>query len=235
MFHPFVQSLSGFDPATISGLTALYRNFASTPWAGGSPGGNMAASSGTVSASTLNGHGTCVFGGAADLLSANATSSFFGTSSLSGWVLFNPSSFPANDTTNQYNDACLLATNGTNQWVLYVRGSGASGAVGMRLFNTTGDVTCESATTISTSTWALVQYTYDGTTMRVRVNGNTFATATASGGVNSLAASLRMGENSGTVFYSGTIAEAGMANVIISNTTFDQIRSYCASHYGVTV
>lgn len=104
----------------------------------------------------------------------------------------------------------------------YVLRAGANGTLS---FNFSGAGTWIEATSgpvMQTGKWYHVAGTYDGTTMRVYINGEEVGTATYSGVIDNGAYDLHIGRaaytNGGTRYFDGTIDEVRIWNTAISQT-----------------
>ncbi len=87
----------------------------------------------------------------------------------------------------------------------------------------------------STGAWQLVQFKYDGTDYKIRVNGGSWSSGAAAN-IGSLTATIRVGNNyNATKFLDGRILEIGLIDSTLSDGTFDSIKSYVNSRYALSL
>lgn len=206
--------------------------YAGSPWVGldsstasGSRNLTEATNPPAVGAS-LNGLATADFDGTNDELTGAACSTFITTTNFSGWALVNLDAINTNNTANYALNDVICGTTGTAEWWVYLRSAGP--VVGLA---TGGANRVETA--IATGAWQLVQFRSNGTTLGVRVNSGSWATAAAST-IASIAAALNVGDLAGG-FVDGRIAEHALSKSFISDSDFDAIKSYINTRYGLAL
>lgn len=232
---------TNFTPASLS-LTGWWRDFAAaTPWVGtasaGSSGSNnlTEATNRPSAGATLNGQATADFDGTNDQFVGAALSTFYTTTAYSGWALVYIDAINTAGTADPGNsNDCIVCSAGTGAHL--VRLSSTGPIVTHYLLNNLGGNATVSAT-ITTGAWNLIQWKYDGTNIKIKVNSAAWVSA-AVGGASafSLAANLGVGKNpNGDNWYDGKMAEMGLADSVISDGNFDSIRQYCNTRYGLSL
>lgn len=156
----------------------------------------------------------------------------------SGWVLFNPTASAASgnmlfsDASGTFSPDCLIVQHDD---------SPSSHNVNVNIdFTTAGPVQVLSPTnSVPNGSWALVQWTFSNTTVRVRINGGAWTTTTiASDTMNSIASSQTcdIGDSSaGGGGYTGDMLECAVSNTIISDANFDNVRTFLNTRYALSI
>lgn len=239
--HHRVIGSSAFDPATLS-LTGWWRaSFAGSPWSptasAGSSGtaGDLTGGLGTTPAtgSAVNGLTPADFDGTDDFLDAPYTilDDAYNAGAYSGWALVYVDSISTDDA-NVYDNDCILSTQPSAYWILFLR---SSGVVGIRHIDS-GEIVLTA--TVSTGAWQLIQWKLDAGTLSLRVNGGTRQT-TAAGNLDATGISTSAfvaGTNyGGAKFLNGKMLEIGLADSALSDTDEDNVLSYCRSRYALTL
>jgi hypothetical protein len=236
MIHPFsfIKGDAGpFDPADLALEGWWQAAYAGGPWegtasAGGSGSQDLDATNDPSVGLSVNGYATASFNGTNDHLDGANCSTFMTTTNFSGWALLNVSTIANNDAsvTNQDN---IVTTSGTGRWGIGLSDNGA-GTVNTTLRIYTG-VNRTVSTSFVTAAWQLVQWRADGSTIEIRVNDGSWASATG-GTIDSLAFALRVGQNAGdSQWLAALMLDIGLSKVKFSDDTFDNILDYCRARY----
>jgi hypothetical protein len=225
-----------FDP-TASALTGLYRgSFGGDPWAGtasaGTSGGrSLSAGAAPAVGAAVNGFTPASFNGTTHFLTdlTNTADTYLTTTAYRVSLLLQPAALAA-PSGLPYNDPGLITESGGN-WGITVD------SAGVHVYHHDGVYKiADGPAALLVGTWYAVDVVYNGTDITVSVNG-TAGTPVAAGTLGTIAgAGLRMGSNyAATVFYSGLILDAALANTTLAGSTHANFRAYYASRYGVSV
>lgn len=230
---PATAAAPVFDPATLA-LEGWWRgSYAASPWVGvastgGSGSQNLTeATNPPAAGSAVNLFTPADFDGTNDELSGAACSTFITTTNFSGWALVNIDAINTNDTGNLMLNDCIFGTTGTAEWGVYLRSTGP--VVGVATAATTNFA----ETGISTGAWALVQFKGNGTNNFIRVNSGSWVSGPGST-IGSLAAALNVGDLAGG-FVDGRMLDLGLSKSFLSDLTFDSIKSYINTRYGLSL
>ncbi len=225
-----------FDPASLA-LSGWWRaSYAGSPWtptaSAGASGGNGNLTEGTNPPSVgapLNGFDTADFDGTNDQISPGGTAdTFVDTEAFSGWILFNADAV-SSDSPTPYLNPCLITTGPSAYFCIGLR---SSGELGVR-FVASGEAIVTDAFTIGD--WTLVQWKYDGANMKLRVNGGAWQSTACTGVFGDTSNVLHFGRNyAPDSFFNGQIAEIGLADVTLSDGTFDNIVDYVNTRYALS-
>lgn len=238
------SSGSTYNPAVLS-LTGWWRDMGASPWTGvasaGTSGSNGAteATNPPSAGSALNGHVTADFDGTNDHINfAGTEDTYLNNTDGSGWVLFNADAASADaGAGNRANNPQFFADNNG------VMGVGFSSA-GIHLFVVDGsNGTTEKVIACSTGGWHLLQFKFHYPTldMRLRLDNGSWQQTTAGFGTglattlsgNTCAGGGKLGTSS--PFFNGRIAEMGISDTFISDTDFDNIRTYINARYSLAI
>jgi hypothetical protein len=228
-----------FDPASLS-LQGWWRGGdydGSVTWTGTASAGNSGSHNLTVNTglptnggATLNGHTTIHFsGGAFGPSFQNATfANFVSASAWSSWMLINFVDEPSdNADTNPFGNANVWRDDNGDAGV-FVRSTGP----GVQAAVNDGAVKCAS-TTFTNGAWHLLQARFNGTNVEVRVDNGSWVTH-AAGNMTSNIGQLLVGEGISNAIH-GDMAEMSLANTRFSDATFDNVRGYINSRYGLSI
>lgn len=222
---------ASFDPTTLS-LTAYWRaNYSASPWSG-------TASTGTSGSNTLSeatnppGTGTAVnsytparFDGTNDQMTASGTvATYLGTRQFAGWVLWRPTAI--SDGWGDYTNVMMYVYLGSGPTYTMRYNAGASSDV---------SVACPGL-----NQYQLVTFRHTGSAYQIGVN----TAPGAAGGASSQANTSNMSNRTGTIkigqsaivnWMNASVLEWGMTNTTLSDATFDQIKTYCNTRYGLAL
>ena len=230
---------SVFDPATLP-LTGWWRaSYGGSSWVGtasaGASGSRNASEATTPPAvgSLVNALAPADFDGSNDRLTLDGADigAYYATSAYSGWALVKANVVNTNgDNSVPFANDAILATTPSGYWAAALR---ESGAVQINHFTTTAERKVPSAP-FAVGQWQLVQWKYDGTYVKLRVNNGTWVAVAAAN--QELQNAFRMGLNyQGDAFLDGDILEMALSNAAISDTDFDKVLTYCETRYGLTL
>lgn len=198
-----------FDLASLY-LTGWFEDYdvgaASGDWAGKASAGTsgsrtMATGTAPTQGTALNGHGTAAFTTASSLV-GGAMSLYLTAAAWSAWWLQSVTTAP-----------CVPLSAADFSWFF---GAITNSGVQAQVTQAGGGPSASPAMTLGV--YYLAQADYDGTTVRVRVNGGTWATS-ARANIASLVPNMTMGLSAST----GTIASVGTLASKISDGTHDSI------------
>jgi hypothetical protein len=227
--HP----VAAFDPATLA-LTFWSRaSYQGVTWpgvasAGSSGSHNLALStSNPTVGGAQNGYASaaCNWTNSQGFTNATAISTLLSASAWSVSMLVKITAFHTNSSTTYSNDI-LIADTGSF-WGIFVKSSG-----NVRAYQWDG-AEKYAETTISSGAYALIQAKYDGTNIKVRVNGGAWQSA-AAGNISTLTGTL-------SVMFLGGLAAEGLleevmgAAVTWSDADCDNILAYTRARYALTL
>lgn len=227
------------DPAVLS-LSGWYRaSFTGSPWtptaSAGTSGANgdfAEATNPPATGTAINGLTPASFDGTNDLLSnATTVGTFFSASAWSMIVLFKAASSQAFGT-DEYDNESIISSVG-----------GAAAEIGMAFSNDgisvwhlSGAAWPGVTVAVGTGAWHLAQAKYDGTDIKLRIDGGAWSSVTA-GNMDSTAETLQFGVNwNGAMFYDGDVAEVMLAASALADSYFDSIlRGYINPRYNLNL
>lgn len=227
-----------FDPTTLP-LTAYFKMFGTAPWAGTASAGTsgsrtLSAVSGSdpVAGDALNGINAATFDkdagtpqylrDATDLLDVYLSSTAYTVS-----VLIKPVTAPSAGA-NPYNNASVFGENQGNFGLEY-------SDAGIELFHYSGSYKTV-AVALPTGSWALVDAKYDGTDIKIRVNGGAWTSLAAGSLTIAGSSQVRVGRNFSTVYLDASIMELLVSDTEISDADLDSYRTdYVDPTYGLAL
>lgn len=229
------KAVSTFDPATLA-LTGWWRGSydGSGTWSGTASAGSSGTrslveltnkpSSGTA----VNGFNPATFDGVNDKLGGAAVSTYMTVAAYAGWALVNVSSISTNSAAPALYDNVTIWSNGAFGG-LVLRSTGT-----VTLFHFDGSQQ-EVAASFSTATWQLVQWKYDGTNLKVRVNGGA-RSSTAAGSLSDLTSTFYLSNRyDGTADLPADVLEVGLIDSALSDANEDNVLSYARSRYALAL
>ncbi len=228
------EEAAAFSPATLS-LTGWWRaSYSGSPWtptaSAGSSGSNGNLSEATNPPSTgsaVNGLTPADFDGTNDLLEgANSLDTFINVNAHSGWALLNIDAISTDNADPAENPAIATGVSAAH-FVVSLRSSG------LAVLHHFGSTAITAA--FSTGAWQLVQWKYDGTNYKIRVNSGAWSSGAASD-LASVAANLRVGQNyDGSKRLDGRMLELALTDTTLSDANFDNVKSYVNSRYALSL
>lgn len=212
-------------------------SYSGSPWAGTASAGASGSNSLTEATNPpgtapIWGFTAANFDGTNDTLNTGAAlSTYYTTTAQYGWALVQLDAINTNDANWGLNDAIIMS-NGTLQWGIILRN--ASGTLTVEHKAETGS-TRTASTSIALSTPQLVQWTHNGTNIRIRVNRNSWASGTG-GTLTSLAAAGAVGSGgAGGQFMDGILQEIAFTESTLSDANFDTVCNYVEQRYAITL
>jgi hypothetical protein len=233
------KTASAFDPATLA-LTGWWRaSYSASPWsgvasAGGSSGRNLTeATNPPTTGTAVNGLTPASFDGTNDQLGGGTFTTFYDADGYGGWALVNIVTITTNSGSSYLNDAIVSDTGGVHEIFLTDNGAGTV-QVGISHYNDTTFPTAQTA--IATGAWKAVQWKFDGTNIKIRVNGGTRASTAAGGNLSATGTNLRLGGNyNATVFTQLDYLDVGTVDYSPSDAEEDNVLSYLRSRYALAL
>lgn len=233
-------STGGYSPAVLD-LTGWWEDWVD-PWvgkasAGTSGSGSISAIGGATGGTALNGHVPVSFDGVNDKEAGTLTiGDLHNAATGSGWFLFKAPAVTVSDPWWALDDG-LLASRGTGVFGIYMRVNGGQ-KIGLAIYSSgggTGDVVEE---TFANNTWQLFQYKYDSGSsyIKCRINSGSWQSAALAGNVaaGGLAAVADFGANV-VEFSLADVASIGTSKTVISDTDFNNIKSYINTKFGLSL
>lgn len=204
-------------------------------WGDQSPGGTLDFTQGTAgnrpaAGVAINELSAPSFDGTTDSMGSSVLSDFISASSYHVFVVLRAQTITGTDPTAYFNDG-VIADIGLGWWGLYLKDNGAAyEAVG---FHFHAGLAQAAASGITLANDCLIEWSFDGSTIRCRVDDNAVAQASA-GNVGNVASTVSLGIGaSGSIHFDGAIAAVLVCNVHLSATESENVRAYLSSRYGV--
>ncbi|MBS2016462.1 MAG: hypothetical protein JST00_26490 [Deltaproteobacteria bacterium] len=229
----------GFDPSSLA-LTGWWRaSYGGAPWSGTASAGASGARSLTTAGSdpatgaALNGLAGADFDGTANLLTTGlAGSALFAPSALSFWALVDADTVPADPGAGlRWQGSGLIGDSGATYLQVALTAAGATLGV------TSSGAYDEVTTACSTGAPHLVQARFDGTSLSVRVDAGAWQSVPATNGpgatIDDLSNVIRVGLQIG--YFDGRMWELGLADSVMSDSAFEQVRSYVNARYALSL
>lgn len=230
---------SVFDPTTLA-LTGYWRAaYAGPPWTGvasaGASGGRDLTTAGDDPAvgATLNGYAGADFNGVTNVLTTGlAGTSFFGVSAMAGWALVRADSVVADPGAgSRWQGNAILGDSGATYLQVTMTAAGAT------LYLTASGFGDEVTAACGTGAPHLIQWKFDGTNLKIRVDSGAWQSVAATGGpgatIDDLSNNIRVGLQSAD--FDGRIWDLALTNVVLSDADFDNVKSYVNSRYALAL
>ena len=224
-FTPADLTLSGYWKASYSG----------SPWvgtasAGASGGRNLTEATNAPSVgSAVNGLTPAHFGGSNSKLGGAAVSTYMTVAAYGGWVLLNVPSISTNSAFPSLYDNVTIWSNG------------AFGGLVLRSNNTVTLFHFDGgqknvAASFTTGTWQLVQWKFDGSNLKIRVNGGAWQTTPGVGNSADTTSTFYLSQRyDGTSDLSADVLEVGLFASAQSDANDDNVLSYDRTHYALAL
>lgn len=215
-------------------------SYAGSPWGGSASAGSSGsrplseATNPPTVGTPVGGFNPASFDGVDDLLTAfGQGSDYYSAAAYSGWALVNLVSSHTDSATAYLNDAILSAATSAAHGVT-VRSSGLVQAFS---YDTSSGLIDGPTSAFSFGVPQLVQWKYDGTNLKIRVNGGAWTSSARSNlGAAWDTQGMQYGKNPNSAPYlDGDALDLALTNVAISDADFDRIRAYMNQRYGVSV
>lgn len=170
------------------------------------------------------------FDGNDDYLASNTLASFVQASAYHVFAVFRPDKINGVNGTSYLNDAVISDT-GAGWWGLYLKND--AGTPKVLGFHWGSGQHVATAVGVDTATDTLVEWSYDGSTIRVQVGGEAVATAAATG-IGYLGEVVRIASGpAGGIYLDGRTAAFIVCNQYLSEPERLSIRGYLAAKYGL--
>jgi Concanavalin A-like lectin/glucanases superfamily len=163
------------------------------------------------------------FNGTTNQLRAGLYSQYATQNAYGGWALVRADGIRTdNSGSSAYSNDSLLFTANNAYWGIYLR---RSGRVGIRHYQANGALTADLETDFTAADWHLVQWSFNGSVLKLRVDGGPWASVSAGPlNVNGLGELLNIGTSiTGAPFFKGDIAELGLVGGDISDANHDSV------------
>lgn len=230
-----------FDPATLALASWNRGSYAGAPWAGVASAGTSGAhsllatgGSPPTAGTPVNGYAPAAFDGVAKYMDADGTANDYMTAAAySGWALVKVNAITTNDAT-AYNNEAISIFAGSAYFGVVLK---STGVVKVFAYDTgLGDFNGPEAA-ITTGAWALVQWKYDGTNLKIRVNNGAWTSLARSNLPGAFSTEVvYVGYNPNVAkYFNGEILDRAWSKVALSDADFDNVRSYCNARYGLAV
>lgn len=236
------SALPAWSPAQIA-LTGWWRApYAGSPWsdtASAGTSGSRTASQATYPAAVgenVNGFAAADFDGVSKFLSLNDTyGAYCGSDAFSGFAIIKIRSLPALSTPQL--SSTILCTTGTGRLVVYCGLNGSVFNLRFCLFNSAGVGIIATMAFDHLGAYAVIHWSYDGTNIKVGVNG-VWSSPAAAGAPHAGNASvnLELGRNTDqTKYLDASLLELGLAATIIGDDDIGRILEYAQAHYDLAL
>lgn len=172
------------------------------------------------------------FDGTDDLMAGEQLSDYVSASAYHVFVVLRADVVTGTNPTIYFNHG-VIADNDIGWWGLYLSSAGAP-LVTVNGFHWAGALRNAAATGLRTGNDALVEWSYDGTTIRCQVGTHPVATAVGGGSIGNTTNVVRLGFGAnGGLYLNGRIASIIVCNAYLSSGEARSVRDYLASKYGV--
>jgi hypothetical protein len=172
------------------------------------------------------------FDGTTDFMGGQQLSDYVSANAYHVFVVLRVGSVSGTNPTVYLNHG-VIADNDAGWRGLYLT-AGSGARVVVRGFHWAGGIRQAVASGLETDTDALVEWSYDGTTIRCQVRGFAIATGVGGGNIGSLVNSVQLGLGAtGGLNFDGLIAAAVVCNSHLTSTEVRNVREYLSSKYGV--
>lgn len=200
--------------------------------------GGVAATIGTNSSGSLaftvpalNLPAVPAFDGVNKKLTTAASSTFQSASAYGGWAVIYADAITAAGVAF-YDGHSVIGTNTNGYWLLTLRTVSGVSYVGIRHVQQASGTAVTVETAIAPSAWQCVQWSYNGTTLKIRVNGGSWASVAATAlDPAGLAQAFGIGVTAYSTAYVGKIAEVGLVAADISDANHDNILASINTEY----
>jgi len=160
----------------------------------------------------------------------SGAANYISTSAYAGWAVVWVDSASSN-TANSANNDTIIGTTLSGRWGVYVRSNQT-----VSVFNFTGAAEPHvPAVPLQFGAWNHIQWDFDGTTLKLRVNRGPWSTV-PSGPIDTLSSyNLAIGRQAGqSKFLDGRVRELAIRNASLPDATHDDVAAYVSREYGLT-
>ncbi len=229
-------SSSVYDPAVLS-LNGWWRgSFSASPWVGVASAGASGtrdlteATNPPAAGTTVNGYAPADFDGTNDVLGSGLTlDDFINAGSWSAFcVFYADAAFTSAGVGTRYLNPSFLVE-GVNSYFRI----GFSDE-GIEAINNAGT---ELVIACATGAWNLLSAKYDGTNLKLRLNGGTWSSTASTNTPDLTGTPMRVGVryDGGTTFFNGKILDLGVCDSALSDGVFDSILGYARTRYALAL
>lgn len=188
------------------------------------------AGSRPVGGQNVNAEPAPYFDGIVDSLGGNVLSSFVSSSQYHVFVVVSAKAVVSNNATSYLNDP-VLADGGLGWWGIFLKNN--QGFLQVLGFHYQSGERVAVATGLALDSPALIEFSFDGATIRCRVGAEAIGTS-AAGNIGSTAEFVNLGTGaSGSPFLNGTLAAVVVCNSFLSDADVTAVRQYLSGRYGV--
>jgi hypothetical protein len=218
------------DLVEVSGVSGGYSDWgdqsaANNDWKQGT------ASLRPATGASLNYFPAPMFDGSNDYLASSPLSSFVAANAYHVFVVLRATGVAGTNPTAYLNDG-VIADVGEGWWGLYLKT--VAGEVQAHGFHWDSNLRDAIGLGLELGNDALVEWSYDGTTLRCQVGGGVVATAAGGGSIGYLGENVRIGNGaSGSLFFKGVVAAIVVCNAYLPSVDVRNVRDYLSSKYGV--
>lgn len=236
-YRPLYTPVGSFDPATLS-LTGWWRgSYSASPWTGtasaGASGGNDLSEATTPPGvgATQNGFAPIDCNGTTQFLATSGQlNTYVNDAAGSCWVLFRADTAAASGgATVRVDDAGIVAQDsGATAWGITYSTDGVCGFIYDGAYQ-------EIVVTAATGSYHLAQMKWDGVNLYFRTNSGVWQNLACTGISGAAAGVFVTGRNYAAAFYDGRVLDIGLTDAVLSDTEFDNIKSYVNSRYALSL
>lgn len=228
---------AGFDPATLAMKGWWRGSYSASPWVGTASAGtssaeNLTEATNPPSAGTAqNGFNPANYDGTNDeISSAQELSVFVNDAAGSCWALFKADTAVASAGAGvRVEDPGIICQNGAGVvWGITFSTSGVCAFI----FDT---VYQEIVIAAATATYHLAQMKWNGTNLLFRLNSGTWQTLACTGLTPGNTGTLVTGRNYGVAFFDGQVLDTGITDIVLTDTEFDNVKSYVNTRYALSL
>lgn len=239
------ERADGWSPAELGSRLTLWLDqrdlaqvsLAYSAWGDQSPGGASDFSQATSTLRPLVGAKTNFqpapsFDGTDDTLGGPALSALVSASAYHVFAVFRVDTVTGVNATPYFNNG-VIADTVAGWWGLYLKNN--AGTLEAHGFHWAAAQREAIATGLALGTDVLVEWSYDGTTIRCQIGHGAIATGTGGGAIGSLVNPVRLGTGAtGSLYFDGALASVVVCNAYLSQAEARNVREYLSSKYGVS-
>lgn len=205
-------------------------------WGDQSPGGTLDFTQGTagsrpVAGVAINEFSAPDFDGTDDSMGSGVLSNFISASGYHVFTVLRADAITGTNATVYLNHG-VIADGGAGWWGLYLKKNGTDYEA--HGFHWDSSVKEAVATGFVRDSDSLLEWSFDGSSIRCRIGGDPEVTTSGVSSVGNLTNPVSLGTGAtGSLFMDGRIAAVLVCNVRLSDTEIRNVRGYLSSRYGV--
>jgi hypothetical protein len=219
-----------YDPSVLD-LSAWFRDYVSGAWSGtasaGTSGSRALNSAADITTTSLDSRGVASLNGTSSVLAdtADTLDNYIAAGAYTASLLVRPKD-PKTAAGAIYANECLAAENGANWGIAW-------SASGVALFHYDGVAWRETAwVACSANSWHQVDAKFDGSDLRIRVDGGSWSSPASAGNVAGISSlTIRFGRNYASNFTEMDLAEAKLSKLALSDSELGDIYAYRKARY----